>query len=676
MLQLVNTLHRVLVADPACLERLGGAARVAHGLGLAPARIETLAADAEPTPGAGELCVLLYDLRFGQARALAAQAACLARDAAVLLVGMTPGAIQVGPAVRPGAAGCLHCLQQRARNNRPRPRPRSGAGEAARARPRPAPGLALTAAASALALDLVARAAAALQDEEAQGGQVLPARAYLHLKTDSLQVARHRFLEVPGCMHCPATATATAATPAGLALQPRLKARADDKRIPNPRLSLAWVRDSFVDRHSGLVKHVFQNSTSDLMPLFSAEMATMGGALVESGYGRADTFEGSELVAILEAVERYAGGEPRGGRASLRASHAHMQAAYPGAVADPESFILHGPAELASPHFRLQPYSGALEFDWSQAVSLRHRRAMWIPDQLAYYSLRDQPGRPLNRFVFDSSNGCSMGGCIEEAMLGGLYEVVERDAYLATWYTRIPPTRIANGSVDDPRCAALIARAEADGFEIHLFDITTDVLIPAVWAMIVDPRADAVVKSYCASGCSARWGDAVFAALVEVTTSIGVYRRTMAPFRSRAEAMLDDDAKVVDITDHVLLYSLPEAYARLDFLQRGPTATLAECEARLPSLAERDLTRELQRQCAKVLAVAADILVVDQGFPALEPLGLHCAKMLVPGLLPVTFGHQYRRIDYARLNRVARFKGMAHPDFSPATVNPYPHNFP
>lgn len=672
MLQLVNTLHRVLVADPACLERLGGAARVAHGLGLAPARIETLAAGAAPMAQAGELCVLLYDLRFGQVHALAAQAACLGRDAAVLLVGMTPGAIQVGPAVRPGVAGCLHCLQQRARNNRPRPQPRLDAGDAARARP--APGLALTAAAAALALDLVARAAAALQDEAAPGGQVLPVRSYLHLKTDSLQVARHRFLEVPGCVHCPAGAAAAA--PPALAPQPRLKARADDKRIPNPRLTLASVRDSFVDRHSGLVKHVFQNSTSDLMPLFSAEMASMGGALVESGYGRADTFEGSELVAILEAVERYAGGEPRGGRTALRASHAHMQAAYPGAVADPASFILHGAAELASPHFRLQPYSDALEFDWSQAVSLRRRQVTWVPDQLAYYSLRDQPGRPLNRFVFDSSNGCSMGGCIEEAMLGGLYEVVERDAYLATWYTRIPPVRIANGSVDDPRCAALIARAEADGFEIHLFDITTDVPIPAVWAMIVDPRADAVVKSYCASGCSARWSDAIFAALVEVTTSIGVYRRTMSPFRSRAEAMLLDDAKVVDITDHVLLYSLPEAYARLDFLHRGPVATLADCEAGLPSLAERDLTCELLQQCDKVLAVAADILVVDQGFPALAPLGLHCAKMLVPGLLPVTFGHQYRRIDFERLNRVARFKGVAHPDFSPATVNPYPHNFP
>ena len=39
-----------------------------------------------------------------------------------------------------------------------------------------------------------------------------------------------------------------------------------------------------------------------------------------------------------------------------------------------------------------------------------------------------------------------------------------------------------------------------------------------------------------------------------------------------------------------------------------------------------------------------DVVVVDQSDPAVrDELGLYAAKVLVPGALPMTFGHVYRR---------------------------------
>ncbi|MET9239211.1 YcaO-like family protein [Nonomuraea sp. NPDC003709] len=41
---------------------------------------------------------------------------------------------------------------------------------------------------------------------------------------------------------------------------------------------------------------------------------------------------------------------------------------------------------------------------------------------------------------------CALGGSMAEALLYGLLETVERDAFLMTWYGRLPVPRIEHGT--------------------------------------------------------------------------------------------------------------------------------------------------------------------------------------------------------------------------------------
>ena len=52
--------------------------------------------------------------------------------------------------------------------------------------------------------------------------------------------------------------------------------------------------------------------------------------------------------------------------------------------------------------------------------------------------------------------------------------------------------------------------------------------------------------------------------------------------------------------------------------------------------------------------------------------GLHCVKAVCTGLLPITFGHNTRRIDWARVARYAPLplERLQSPDFL------RPHTFP
>ena len=616
----------------------------------------------ELNPQPGERWVLAFDARR-PAAALKLQDQARAVGAGVLLVALEPGSVSFGPWVDVGAQACLGCQQRwTTLNLGPASAPPAGAPPAPHPAPHPARHPAQTPCTPQQRVLFEHLLAAQMAQPERLAG------AALRLSWHTLVTERHAFQRHPLCPHC-AAPPADSAQSARLTLQPRPLV-AGSHRVPNDKLSVASLRANFVDRRSGVIKHLFHDLASELMPMVAAEMVIEGTTAVETGYGRTDSREGSERVAMLEALERFCGHRPRRHGRSERGSFEQLRRRHGSAVVDPRDFVLHDAVQMALPTFALEPYSDALPFDWSWGWSMRRDQAVLVPQQLVYYRLGDEPAQPVNRFVYDTSSGCAMGGCIEEATLYGLLEVLERDAYLSAWYGRIPPRELDLDTVADARVRALVARSRAQGFEVHAFDMRLDIDVPLVWAMIVDPSDAAPVKSYCASAAHFHWEQALFAALVEVTTSIGVYRRSMPPLREQALALAADPLLVRGMADHVLLYSLPETWPRLRFLfDGGPAQPLP-----LAGAAPRDLRDELERRVQQTLQVASDVIVVDQTWAPMAALDLHCVKVLAPGLTPVTFGHQHRRCSIDRLNAARRARGMGSIDA--AAINPEPHNFP
>ncbi len=70
--------------------------------------------------------------------------------------------------------------------------------------------------------------------------------------------------------------------------------------------------------------------------------------------------------------------------------------------------------------------------DWVWGYSFLKERPILIPELLAYYSLGYEEG-----FVYETSNGCALGGSLEEAIFYGIMEIVERDSFLMTWYAEL-----------------------------------------------------------------------------------------------------------------------------------------------------------------------------------------------------------------------------------------------
>jgi ribosomal protein S12 methylthiotransferase accessory factor len=141
--------------------------------------------------------------------------------------------------------------------------------------------------------------------------------------------------------------------------------------------------------------------------------------------------------------------------------------------------------------------------------------------------------------------------------------------------------------------------------------------------------------------------------------------------------MLQDSTLVQQMDDHGMLYGLPQAEERLQFLldDRRPLRSFNE-EFKWKST-HLDLTDDLQDIVQVFRRLNLDVIVVDQTTPETARNGLYCVKVLIPGMLPMTFGHHLTRITgLERVFRVPMELGYSQEPLTAEQLNSHPHPFP
>jgi ribosomal protein S12 methylthiotransferase accessory factor len=90
-----------------------------------------------------------------------------------------------------------------------------------------------------------------------------------------------------------------------------------------------------------------------------------------------------------------------------------------------------------------------------------------------------------------------------------------------------------------------------------------------------------------------------------------------------------------------------------------------------------DLTDDLQDILREFRRLNLDVIVVDQTTSEMKRNGLFCVKVLIPGMLPMTFGHHLTRITgLDRVLTVPMELGYSKQPLTYEQLNPFPHPFP
>ena len=593
------------------------------------------------------------------------QALCLAHGMSWLPVRTELGRTVIGPRYTPGVPGCVSCAELRRSLADDHYAVRQSVRDRyERLAEQPSPWLTA----------LTARTVAAVTTAEVC--QPEHTRGALHyVDLDTLAVSTHRFLPDPLCPVCGAV-PADSPEAARVVLRPRSKPAPGSYRIRHLGESdLRQLREIYVDEETGLIQraHTFPSGS---LAVGAAAMRARWHPRSELSWGRTLRHRTSEVVAVLEALERYGGMAPGGRRCTVRASFAEVH----DTAVDPRALGLHPPEQYARPGFPFQPFDVDRVCRWVWGFSFGRNEPVLVPQRYAYYRAHvADPDDPS--FAYEISNGCALGSCLEEAILYGILEVVERDAFLMTWYARLPAPRIDLSSARDRSIPALAQAIEVGtGCRLLAFDTTVEHGIPSVWAMAVSPPGTSRPALACSAGAHLDPEQAASSALRELGPILADLVARYPDVAEHARAMAGDPSLVVAMDDHSVLYSSHEAASRLEFLTTSAqSCTFGDLRSRHDTDAFQNvnLTEDLAEVLRRLRSHGLDVVVVDQTTPEHRAGGFRCVKVIVPGTLPMTFGHHNRRTHgLPRLFEVPTLLGYRTQDLPPQDVNPHPHPFP
>ena len=500
-------------------------------------------------------------------------------------------------------------------------------------------------------------------------------RAPLHEQAISMDTARlkselHPVMRRPQCFECGDESLYRAdRPPVPLRLQPSPKdiCNSGGVRSVSPEETLAKYRH-LISSVSGVVSwltrttaagdpwlHVYWAGSN--VALRSNRLSSLRRSLRSKSAGKGSTSRQSEVSALCEAIERYSG--------AFHGDEIHCRKRFTDFLNADESEAIHpNDVQLFSCqqlddaeriNARGHPYNFVPahfdpeeEIDWSPVWSLTQGRHRYLPTSVLYGMTDEQ--RTGSKLKADS-NGCAAGNTLEEAILQGFFELVERDAFAIWWYNRLRLPGVDLESFDDEYLASAPDRYRDFGREMWVLDVTHDLGIPTFVAVSrrVDKEAEDIIYG---AGAHA---DPHVAALRAVCELNQFLNWAQGSERGGCGHDVDDPLclwwwRNAKLSEH--LYLVPDS----GVAKRG--------KSDYPVPDTTDVKEDVEWCRALIEGKGLEFLVLDQTRP---DIGMPVARVMVPGLR-----HFWERFAPGRLFSVPVEMKWRETPVTEAELNPLP----
>lgn len=330
----------------------------------------------------------------------------------------------------------------------------------------------------------------------------------------------------------------------------------------------------------------------------------------------------------------------------------------------PQSCVLYAEDQYQTLDWPYARWIREQELAWIKGLDLCDGSPVALPASLVY--LVFPPPRVEDYFAPSTSNGLSAGETLASAALGGLCEVMERDAMLITWMNRLPAVEL---KLDESSgFSGRIHRHYAHfGVNLRAFLMPSD--LPAATVMAIsfeeDPTRPANVVGL---GCHPDPKIALLKAVFELCQGRPAEgaRFLKTPPQDRLKSYED----VQTLEDHSAFMSQMNRRHEFAFLwQTGDIKRVGE----LPNRSTGDPAQDLESCASELAAKGHRGAFVELTTPDLIDYGVHVVRVIVPELQPVHFGHRQERLGGERLFTLPQQLGFAESVRSVSDLNPCPH---
>lgn len=566
----------------------------------------------------------------------------------------------IGPIFQPGKTGCWHCLSQRLRNNRP------SEGFIQRRRDSLSP---LTP--PLVDLPITQQTALAMATNEIlkwilKGENKRLEGVIITYNTLSLAIQNHVIVKRPQCPDC-GYLKPQGDRPLPVILGSRQKRFTRDgghryitpeetlKRYHHHISPLSGVVRSLEKlpydcnglAHIYTVKHHCASIFDDLENL----QKNSGGR--SSGKGRTDTQ--AKASGLGEAIERYSG-IFQGDEVRIKISY---QTLGDGAI-HPNACMNFSQAQYDNREiwnaqctdlFQKvpEPFDEIRDIDWTPVWSLTEQGFKYLPTAYCYFGYP----QPVNPDCWANTNGCAAGNTLEEAILHGFLELVERDSVALWWYNRLQKPRVDLESFDEAYFTAITNYYQSIGRELWVIDITSDLTIPTFAA--ISRRRDREVEDII-FGFGTHFDPklAIQRAITEVCQVLPVVLSANPDGTTRY---------AISAESHVLQWWKTARLANQSYLV--PDRDVAcKCNADYGIIWHEDFLEDIKYCQNLVQEKGMEMLVLDQTRP---DIGLNVVKVIIPGLR-----HFWKRLGSGRLYDVPVQMGWLEQPLTEAELNQIP----
>ena len=356
-----------------------------------------------------------------------------------------------------------------------------------------------------------------------------------------------------------------------------------------PRQTLSWIEPAFEE--VGITRIADVTWLDEIgIPVYQAIRPDSWSLCVSQGKGL--TPDLAKVSAAMESIELW----------HAERMNAPQRTATPHDLTDELPYRLD---ELALAR-RNAVHAGS-RLDWSAATGVRTGTRTWVPTELVSRDTRVGARWSMPLFA-KSTNGLASGNTLNEALLHGLYEVIERDALTRAATTTEPPPALDLRTITGP-ATSLIDRMRQADIDLRVTLLPSPVGPPCFRANI---WSDALPLVFDGSGCHTDREVALCRALTEAAQSrLTLIAGTRDDIR---ESHYRQAARAARLSGSALPTADDERLAFTD----------------VPTTWQPDLAEDLHTTARQVEAVTGrEPLYVDHTRP---DLGIPVATVVCPGL--------------------------------------------
>lgn len=567
--------------------------------------------------------------------------------------------IWIGPIFLPGKTGCWECLAQRLRANRPIEayiQRHTGRSEL------PAPPT--TAIASTVQTGLGIAATEVLKWVAQEQNQRLEG-VLLTLDTLTLQTHEHFLVKRPQCNCCGDPSLSRQSLPVVLGNRKKNFTTDGGHRVIAPQETLQKYQHH-ISPITGVVRELTSISSAfdGLIHAYLArspfavmfdDLEALCRTLAGRGAGKGKTEQQARASGFCEAIERYSGvfqgDEPR-----ITSNYQDLgeKAIHPNACIN-FSPLQYQTRQEWNTHcqgsFQMvpEPFDESRAVEWTPVWSMTEQTFKYLPTAYCYFGYP----KPEQPDCWADSNGCAAGNNLEEAILQGFMELVERDSVALWWYNRLKKPQVDLESFNEPYFQTLQNYYQKLNRSLWVLDLTSDLEIPTFAA--ISRRTDRAVEDIVL-GYGAHFDAkiAISRALTEMSQILIAVLHAGADGTSQYPPLADPLAvewwQTATLENQPYLVADQDADAKVaaDYRQTWSDNLLDDV-----------------RTCQQIVETKGmEMLVLDQTRP---DVGLNVVRVVVPGLR-----HFWKRLGSGRLYDVPVQMGWLAAPLSENQLNPIP----